>query len=95
MKNKFAVVGGSVRVTALPTIKAYAGIYAELTRPNEQDAKPIVFPDKCPNCSAPAIGGKDGNTFWASVRYECGGGYDPKPQIQNHTHKWWGHCGRN
>lgn len=47
------------------------------------------FPAACPRCGAEATatGG-----YYDPVAYACGGGYAIKPQIQNHTDKWWGAC---
>jgi len=46
------------------------------------------FPPACPVCGAVADGR---NVNW-SFEYSCGGSYEPKPQIQNHTRVWWGRC---
>lgn len=46
-----------------------------------------TFPDVCPCCGAVATQKED-----KKVHYACGGSYTPKPQIQNHTDKWWGQC---
>lgn len=48
-----------------------------------------TFPDACPVCGAAATA--HGNRFHP-VTYACGAAYDDKPQIQNHTDKWWGAC---
>lgn len=49
------------------------------------------FPDTCPECGA-AKDETHKSNFYRPVRYECGGTFDIKPQIQNHTDKWWGSC---
>jgi hypothetical protein len=49
---------------------------------------PPVFPDACPCCGA----AKTAEDAWRRVDYACGAAYTPKPQIQNHTDKWWGTC---
>jgi len=66
--------------------------YPELIgfRNRDADAPPPKFPDTCPTCNAPATTKQIGE-----ARYECGGRYGPKPQIQNHTDKFWGRCGKN
>lgn len=53
---------------------------------------PPKIPPKCPVCNAKKIGGKFSDRY-AKIKYACGGGYHPKPQIQNHTDYWWGTCG--
>ncbi len=48
------------------------------------------FPGTCPACGAKvALEAKD---YYGGPTYACGGGYSFKPQIQNHTDKWWGSC---
>jgi hypothetical protein len=47
------------------------------------------FPETCPKCGAPVKWESDG---FHGPTYECLGKYRSKPQIQNHTNKWWGHC---
>ena len=54
-------------------------------------APPPKFPDVCPGCGAEVIRPVSRRT----AVYACGGSYSPKPQIQNHTDKWWGHCKRS
>lgn len=49
---------------------------------------PPVFPDACPACQAP----KTAEVAWRRAEYACGASYSDKPQIQNHTDKWWGSC---
>lgn len=48
-----------------------------------------VFPDNCPACGA---GVSSRGNFFRPVTYSCGAAYTEKPQIQNHTDKWWGSC---
>lgn len=48
---------------------------------------PVAFPPKCPVCDSPLVQLEE-----LSCTYTCGGGYSPKPQIQNHTDIWWGQC---
>jgi hypothetical protein len=52
-------------------------------------SKPLTFPDVCPVCNAAAT--TDGD--YRGRKYACGGKYETKPQIQNHTEVWWGRCG--
>lgn len=60
----------------------------------DAQAQPTPFPDACPCCGAalaeavnhPAI------DYRRSATYACGASYTHKPQIQNHTEKWWGTC---
>lgn len=65
-------------------------IYPELVgfRVNGAKAPPPEFPHHCPVCDAEITIRHRWN-----CRYECGGGYQSKPQIQNHTEKFWGKCG--
>ena len=56
------------------------------------DDRPVVFPDACPACGATKTSDTSGRSSWPEARYACGGSYTNKPQIQNHTDKWWGHC---
>lgn len=51
-----------------------------------------AFPLRCPVCLADGSETESPRTPWMTVKYACGGAYRPKPQIQNHTYKWWGHC---
>lgn len=51
------------------------------------------------NPTRPIAGFRSGNPAqtlagknWAT--FACGGYYTSKPQIQNHTDKWWGVCGK-
>ncbi len=48
-----------------------------------------TFPESCPVCGAAASA--HGNRYHP-VTYACGAAYTDKPQIQNHTDKWWGAC---
>jgi len=43
----------------------------------------------CPVCGAPEDTPAEGRK---GPKYRCGGQYTQKPQIQNHTDKWWGLC---
>jgi len=80
----------------------YRHIYAEVARERSAmldlwsgetippDTRPVTFPEACPACGAEATAH---GTLWRKpVTYACGGGYDSKPQIQNHRDVWWGHC---
>jgi hypothetical protein len=54
-----------------------------------------VFPDTCPVCGAATVPHPKAETHgrdYHPIAYACGGSYDHKPQIQNHTDKWWGTC---
>lgn len=89
------------------TVNPYAHIYPEIERRRVEfsywnpqggtvtlppDARPVTFPDTCPACGA-AKSAETGNGGWnAKAAYACGGSYESKPQIQNHTDKWWGSC---
>lgn len=55
---------------------------------------PGQFPGRCPICKALIVARESVGQPWEKVTYACWGGYTPKPQIQNHTHKWWGSCGK-
>jgi hypothetical protein len=50
------------------------------------------LPDKCPICNAIRLRLDSRGTPWEAADYKCGGMYKSKPQIQNHTDKWWGWC---
>jgi hypothetical protein len=70
----------------------YRHIYPEVTQAirHREDPYPTpVFPDTCPRCGAVATA--RGN-FFHPIKYACGGSYEEKPQIQNHTDVWWGRC---
>jgi len=58
----------------------------------------MVFPETCPICEAPIAKVQPEQEatryFKNGPVYECGGQYTIKPQIQNHTQKWWGTCPR-
>ena len=62
-------------------------IYPEVHVPCGSEPK---FPKACPVCGAKQAGKVE--EFGGGVRYACGGAYTSKPQIQNHTDKWWGLC---
>lgn len=72
-------------------------IYPEITGYMNRDRRspPPAFPDECPVCKAPRTFTKVDADQWgvAHATYACGGRYDLKPQIQNHTNYWWGSCG--
>lgn len=67
----------------------YPEVVGELVR--DRPAPPPRFPSKCPCCGAPKVD-HAGYRQNVSVLYACGGAYGPKPQIQTHTHYWWGAC---
>jgi len=69
-------------------------VYPEITTPNDGKSKPI-FPDECPKCLAVTVALALGHVNDCMCKYACGGTYTCKPQIQNHTNKWWGYCGMN
>ena len=48
------------------------------------------FPGVCPCCQAGVR--EYGEFHWSAPVYGCGGQYRQKPQIQNHTDKFWGSC---
>jgi hypothetical protein len=50
------------------------------------------IPGRCPVCKALCIERDSVGQPWESAKYRCGGEYKSKPQIQNHTDKWWGSC---
>lgn len=78
-----------------PTTTAGDGVYDEIHQPNTFPYPAFTFPDACPVCSAPATHrNEDGPHYGRFCEYVCGGKYTNKPQIQNHTNKWWGHCSR-
>jgi len=52
------------------------------------------FPKTCPTCSAPFTRISTGNVYDAGAWYSCGGKYERKSQIQNHTDYFWGECGK-
>ena len=64
--------------------RSHDAIYPEICV--DRGESPFL-PESCPACGAEAE--KRGNN---TVTYACGGSYRPKPQIQNHTDKWWGSC---
>jgi len=73
-------------------------IYPEVTTPAtplpSADNTLPEFPKSCPVCGACVV---ESSTEWCRemARYACGGEYTSKPQIQNHTNKWWGSCPGN
>lgn len=67
------------------------GTYDEIHIPSEYGTSPD-FPDTCPACGAKEVERKMG--WLGHNKYACGGGFKIKPQIQNHTDKWWGRCGK-
>jgi len=72
--------------------------YPELWRPNDGlDRLKMKFPTECPVCNAVTFAPKKlraAGLVDNGPLYECGGQYTFKPQIQNHTNKWWGRCDR-
>jgi hypothetical protein len=55
------------------------------------DHRVIPFPIACPACGAGIVSAVDDGSL-SSASYACGAAYKSKPQIQNHTDKWWGTC---
>ena len=49
--------------------------------------KAPTFPATCPACGAAQV-----SEYTMGNTYECGGGYRPKDQCQNHTDVYWGKC---
>ena len=80
--------------TPLRTVD-YSKIYPELVgyKCRGSVVPPPQFPDACPKCGAPKTA-EDRLALVERCTYACGGGYSPKPQIQNHTDYWWGKCGK-
>lgn len=66
-------------------------IYPEITQPVEVRTLPD-FPLRCPICGSPKTLSEKEMGYRVGPRYWCGGQYTMKPQIQNHTDKWWGAC---
>lgn len=66
--------------------------YNELWKPADAPLTATLFPDKCPCCGANIEEESDG---FNGHLYSCGGQYRMKPQIQNHTDKYWGYCPEN
>ena len=62
--------------------------YTELHTP--QGSK-FNYPETCPCCGAK--GSEVEDSWYHKFSYECGGVYEWKSQIQNHTAKVWGKCG--
>lgn len=72
------------------TLPSYAHILPEIWRNIRDRNEPAPsFPDTCPACGAVATMHGD---YYSPVAYACGAAYTEKPQIQNHTDKWWGSC---
>ena len=66
-------------------------VYVELWRSrNVVHTNLPEYPDSCPCCGAGIV--KDERDQDHGPVYGCGGQYTSKPQIQNHTDKWWGVC---
>ena len=66
-------------------------IYTEISQDSAYVKDRISkFPNTCPLCGAKTI--KEGTDYFNGPIYGCGGQYTFKPQIQNHTDKWWGSC---
>jgi hypothetical protein len=63
-------------------------IYQELSKPISTGNP--KFPEVCPKCGAD-IADSDVKGY-SGPKYECGGQFRLKPQIQTHTNYWWGHC---
>lgn len=69
--------------------------YTEIQLDRRVNKRPD-FPLTCPECGEEVIA-RSGPSVWpefSAVMYGCGGAYKHKPQIQNHTNKWWGSCGK-
>jgi hypothetical protein len=73
----------------------YAHIYPELALRREDRNRGVLwsFPLACPACGAELLDQQD-HSLRSFARYACGGAYEDKGQIQNHTDKMWGHCPR-
>jgi hypothetical protein len=76
------------------------GVYEEihleiLSGPHGHQPVTDLIPPTCPACGALLKSRKDVGEAWESVKYDCGGGYSSKPQIQNHHDVWWGKCGNS
>lgn len=63
-------------------------IYKEISLSISNDIP--EYPKTCPLCGVGI--GKDNRDHFQGPVYKCGGQYSLKPQIQNHTDKWWGSC---
>ena len=72
-------------------MKGEASRYPEVHVDSHQ---PANLPLVCPKCGCAVIDHTDIGKPWERIVYACGGAYRSKPQIQNHTDKWWGHCGQ-
>lgn len=68
-------------------------VYPELVgyRSRDREVPPPPVPDTCPICGANKLGAAAAAMFVAAS-YACGGKYELKPQIQNHTDYYWGTC---
>ncbi len=64
-------------------------VYPEIAVRKDADQR-VTFPVDCPTCGSLIVMSDD--TGWDGPIYGCGGQYTIKPQIQNHTDKWWGVC---
>ena len=62
--------------------------YGELHTPS---GSKFDYPETCPCCGA--NGNEVEDSWYHKFVYECGGEWEWKSQIQNHTDKVWGTCG--
>ena len=69
--------------------KCYPELIGNKSRGSE--IPPVDLPNICPVCGAEVSIKEDGE--FAKRIYACGGTYEMKPQIQNHTDYFWGTCG--
>ncbi len=70
----------------------YRYILPEIHTPRESVAA-TPFPLTCPSCGAALTSQQaTGLVYKRTASYACGATYTSKPQIQNHTEKWWGTC---
>ena len=61
----------------------------------DAETLPAPFPEVCPRCGAAKTNELNGTNiadYRRTITYACGASYTHKPQIQNHTEKWWGTC---
>ena len=65
-----------------------SGYIGEITCDNSEGNAPR-FPKHCPRCGAPATAIVAKGGCHDVAKYECGSAFKWKPQIQNHTNKWW------
>jgi hypothetical protein len=78
----------------MPNDYRYAHIYPEIAIGRVERARfPLEFPATCPACGARKTS-EEKHLLRSFAHYACGGKYEDKPQIQNHTDKWWGSCPR-